>query len=130
MIKQHIIGGDWVYYIDRRKGDIIKIELKGIYLDRWKKLSTYSLKMIIPIRCFTCGKVLADKWVYYQEKCKEIEKRVDTSKLTIEDLRIDEKNKSTYFEESFKGELLDNIGLKKICCRRHMLGHVDLIDII
>jgi DNA-directed RNA polymerase subunit N (RpoN/RPB10) len=86
--------------------------------------------MIIPIRCFTCGKVLADKWVYYQEKCKEIEKRVDTSKLTIDDLRIDEKNKSTYFEESFKGELLDNIGLKKICCRRHMLGHVDLIDII
>ena len=86
--------------------------------------------MIIPIRCFTCGKVLADKWVYYQEKCKEIEKRVDTSKLTIEDLRIDEKNKSTYFEESSKGELLDNSGLKKICCRRHMLGHVDLIDII
>lgn len=86
--------------------------------------------MIIPIRCFTCGKVLADKWNYYQTKCKEIEKRVDTSKLTIEDLRIDDKNKSTYFDESFKGELLDSLDLKKICCRRHMLGHVDLVDII
>lgn len=86
--------------------------------------------MIIPIRCFTCGKVLADKWVYYEKKCKEIDKRIDASKLTIEDLRIDDKNKSTYFDESFKGELLDSIGLTKICCRRHMLGHVDLVDII
>lgn len=86
--------------------------------------------MIIPLRCFTCGKVLGDKWNYYQIKCKEIDKRVDTSKLTIEDLRIDNKNKSTYFDESFKGELLDSLGLTKICCRRHMLGHVDLIDII
>lgn len=86
--------------------------------------------MIIPIRCFTCGKVLADKWVYYEKKCKEIDKRIDASKLTIEDLRIDDKNKSTYFDESFKGELLDSIGLTKICCRRHMLGHVDLVEII
>ena len=30
--------------------------------------------MIIPIRCFTCGKVLADKWNYY---CKEVEKKQD-----------------------------------------------------
>ena len=86
--------------------------------------------MIIVMRCFTCGKVLADKWVYYEKKCKEIEKGIDTSKLTIEDLRIDEKNKTTYFEDSFKGELLDSLDLKKICCRRHMLGHVDLIDVI
>ena len=27
--------------------------------------------MIIPVRCFTCGKVLADKWNHYQ---KEIQK--------------------------------------------------------
>ena len=28
--------------------------------------------MIIPVRCFTCGKVLGDKWNYY---CKEVEKK-------------------------------------------------------
>ena len=82
------------------------------------------------MRCFTCGKVLADKWLYYEKKCKDIDKRVDTSKLTIEDLKIDSIDKSTYFEDSFKGELLDSLGLTKICCRRHMLGHVDLIDVI
>ena len=27
-------------------------------------------KMIIPIKCFTCGKVLADKYLYYQQKVK------------------------------------------------------------
>jgi DNA-directed RNA polymerase I, II, and III subunit RPABC5 len=28
--------------------------------------------MIIPIKCFTCGMVLADKYRYYQEKVREI----------------------------------------------------------
>ena len=28
--------------------------------------------MIIPVKCFTCGKVLADKWLYYQTKVRQI----------------------------------------------------------
>ena len=27
--------------------------------------------MIIPVKCFTCGKVLADKYRFYQEKVRE-----------------------------------------------------------
>jgi DNA-directed RNA polymerase subunit N len=77
--------------------------------------------MIIPIRCFTCGKVLADKWRYYQERVEE------TSKA----------DESTGAKESFKnvsqvqtGAILDELGLKRICCRRHMISHVDLVDVI
>lgn len=65
--------------------------------------------MIIPVRCFTCGKVLADKWEYYKKKVEETKKE---SK---------EENPQTK-------EILDELGLDKYCCRRIMLGHVDLID--
>ena len=27
--------------------------------------------MIIPVKCFTCGNVLADKYRYYQDKVKQ-----------------------------------------------------------
>jgi DNA-directed RNA polymerase subunit N (RpoN/RPB10) len=75
--------------------------------------------MIIPIRCFTCGKVLADKWQAYEKKVKEQEKSAKTE---------DEVHPN--FQRNFKGEILDQLGLDRICCRRHMLSHVDLIDII
>lgn len=75
--------------------------------------------MLIPIRCFTCGKVLANKWETYHKKAKEIEEKADQDEETF-----------TNFEKGFKGKLLDDLGLTKLCCRRHMLTHIDLIDII
>ena len=72
--------------------------------------------MIIPIKCFTCGKVLANKWLYYK---KEIEKK---SKDNDKNIYLD-KNKN---EKSIQGKILDELNLKKICCRRHMLTHVDI----
>jgi DNA-directed RNA polymerase I, II, and III subunit RPABC5 len=77
--------------------------------------------MIIPIRCFTCGKVLADKWAYYKRRCLELEQddKPDASTSTTS---------SSFFEPSGKGAVLDELGLVKVCCRRHMLGHVDLIE--
>jgi len=40
-------------------------------------------------------------------------------------------NKVVYLTEEFiektpEGETLDELGLKKMCCRRHMLTHVDI----
>lgn len=35
-----------------------------------------------------------------------------------------------YFDENHQGEILDKIGVRKMCCRRHMLTHVDLVDMI
>lgn len=58
--------------------------------------------MIIPVRCFTCGKVVGNKWEKYQELLET--------------------------NEYEKNEILDILGLKKYCCRRMILTHVELIE--
>lgn len=56
--------------------------------------------MIIPIRCFSCGAVIAHKW----EECTE---------LTISGIEM--------------ADALDKVGLMRYCCRRMYVGHIDLI---
>jgi DNA-directed RNA polymerase subunit N (RpoN/RPB10) len=72
--------------------------------------------MLIPVRCPSCGHVLADKWEYYKRKLAEM-KRGPSPGPT---------HKS--FEPLQTKEILDELGLEKYCCRRVMLGHVDLVD--
>ena len=55
--------------------------------------------MIIPVRCFSCGKVVGHLW-------EEFVKRVDAG----EDAK----------------EVLDELGLERYCCRALFLGNVDL----
>ncbi|CAN9083833.1 unnamed protein product [Alternaria alternata] len=57
--------------------------------------------MIVPIRCFSCGKVTGDLWEKY---------------MTI------------LSEGKEEAEALDEIGLQRYCCRRMILTHVDLIE--
>jgi DNA-directed RNA polymerase I, II, and III subunit RPABC5 len=57
--------------------------------------------MIIPIRCFTCGKVIGNKWEAY-----------------LGPMQADYQ----------QGDTLDALGLKRYCCRRMLLCHVDLIE--
>lgn len=57
--------------------------------------------MIIPIRCFSCGKVIADKWEPFARRVSEGEPSSD---------------------------VLDDLGVTKYCCRRMLLSHVELID--
>lgn len=57
--------------------------------------------MIIPVRCFTCNKITGNKWVPYQ---KLLEEGVSPN------------------------DALDQLGLRRYCCRRILLTHVDLID--
>ena len=57
--------------------------------------------MIIPVRCFSCGKVVGDKWEPYS-------KRVTAG----EDPK----------------EVLDDLSVTRYCCRRMLLSHVELID--
>ncbi|KAK5169598.1 DNA-directed RNA polymerase II subunit L [Saxophila tyrrhenica] len=64
--------------------------------------------MIIPIRCFSCGKVIADLY----------EKYVDL----ISNPQDEEGNPMP------DGEAMDKLGLNRYCCRRMMLTHVDLIE--
>ncbi len=74
--------------------------------------------MLIPIKCFTCGKVVANKWLKYQEMVRKLEEQ-QSDEVTIKN-----------FDKHMKGKILDDLKLDRICCRRHMLGHVDLIDSI
>lgn len=58
--------------------------------------------MIIPIRCFSCGKPIAHLW---EEFKKRVEKGEDPRKV------------------------LDELGIERYCCRAVFLGHVDLIEL-
>ncbi|XP_055271173.1 DNA-directed RNA polymerases I, II, and III subunit RPABC5 [Moschus berezovskii] len=57
--------------------------------------------MIIPVRCFTCGKIVGNKWEAYLGLLQA---------------------------EYTEGDALDALGLKRYCCRRMLLAHVDLIE--
>ena len=58
--------------------------------------------MIIPIRCFSCGMVIADKWEQF------------VIMTTVEQNSIE--------------ETLDELKVERYCCRRMFVSHVQLID--
>jgi len=76
--------------------------------------------MIIPVKCFTCGNVLADKYRYFQAEVRRIK---ITSGLSVDKVVYLTKNNVGKTPE---GEVLDSLGLNNVCCRRHMLTHVDI----
>lgn len=76
--------------------------------------------MIIPVKCFTCGMVLANKWNYFVKRCKEIEE--ENKDKTESD------SPSPFFEKNFKMKIFEELQLERYCCKRHLMGHVDLID--
>jgi len=55
----------------------------------------------MPVRCFTCGAVVADKQEKFEEALKKGEK---------------------------PAAILDKLGVKRYCCRRMFLSHVNIID--
>jgi len=57
--------------------------------------------VIIPIRCFTCGKPIGH---LYEEFRKRVEMGEDPKKV------------------------LDELNVKRYCCRRMLISHVELID--
>lgn len=76
--------------------------------------------MIIPVKCFTCGKVLASKYNYYLKEVRK--KKMENG----EDLEKVKYLTSSNMLKSAEGEVLDMLGLTKMCCRRHFLTHVDI----
>jgi DNA-directed RNA polymerase subunit N len=57
--------------------------------------------MIIPVRCFTCGRVIGDRWEEFSHRTKQGEN---------------------------PGKVLDELGMKRYCCRRMFISHVEVID--
>jgi len=82
--------------------------------------------MLIPPRCFTCGNVLADKWVPYintvREEKNESKEMFKENELDIKFIDVNKK-----VEKSIEGKVLDEMGLHKYCCRIPFLTNVHLI---
>ncbi len=83
--------------------------------------------MIIPIKCFTCGMVIADKYRYYCQRVRE--KKLAAAKGTISDM--EDIDRVVYLTKEFRdktpeGEVLDELNMKKMCCRKSFLTHVDI----
>ena len=66
--------------------------------------------MIIPVRCFSCGKVISSSSVKFEEKMAEIRKT--GREPTPEEISRE----------------MDSLGIHRYCCRRMILSHIDLID--
>jgi DNA-directed RNA polymerase I, II, and III subunit RPABC5 len=81
--------------------------------------------MIIPVRCVTCGKVLADKWTAYERMCADIGEDPGDAKVTQE-----VPTSSETAQKSARGLILDKLGITRGCCRTVMLTHVDMSLII
>ncbi|NPA38173.1 MAG: DNA-directed RNA polymerase subunit N [Candidatus Nanohaloarchaeota archaeon] len=58
--------------------------------------------MLFPVRCISCGKVIGHLWDKYDE---EVNKKGRDPK-----------------------EVLDELGVKRYCCRKHFLVYVDVFD--
>lgn len=76
--------------------------------------------MLIPVKCFTCGTVIGDKYLYYQEKVVAIKLDRQINPDVIQ--YLDE----SHIDKTVEGEVLDTLKLKRLCCRRHMLTHVNI----
>jgi len=57
--------------------------------------------MLVPIRCFTCGSLVGDKFSTFQTRVKAGEE---------------------------PAKVLDDLGVKRYCCRRMLISSVDVID--
>lgn len=59
--------------------------------------------MIIPMRCFSCGKPISQLWKTFKERVAKGEE---------------------------PKKVLDDLGLERYCCRAIFMGHVDLIEVV
>lgn len=86
--------------------------------------------MIIPVLCFTCGKPLADKYDYYVEQVNKMKQEQQGHDAAAVAAAATSSKTIPHFDELRTGPILDKLGLKRYCCRRHMLTTVDMMDTI
>ena len=60
--------------------------------------------MMVPVRCFTCGRVIGDDWEEFKARAEE--------------------------GDDDPGEVLDELGVERHCCRRMLVSHTDLVDVV
>lgn len=73
-------------------------------------------KTLFPIRCFTCGSLIGHLWELFKEK---VENRIN--ELKKQGVEIDKKALGKIMID-----VLNELGVKRYCCRRMFLSHVDI----
>lgn len=76
--------------------------------------------MIIPVKCFTCGNVIGNKYNYYLSNVRKL--KLAKGEGTDEVIYLTKE----YVEKTPEGQVMDMLGLRRQCCRRHILTHVDI----
>ena len=76
--------------------------------------------MIIPVRCFTCGKIIANRWDLYIRKKNEYSQEDTDSNINIEMI-----NSGNYIETP-ESKALQDCKINRICCRRMFLSHCEM----
>ena len=76
---------------------------------------------LIPVRCFTCSNILADKYRYYQNEVRRIKiaNGLDVDRV----IYLNPKK----IEKTPEAIVLDELGIKNVCCRKHFLTNVDIV---
>ena len=59
--------------------------------------------MLIPVRCFTCGNLIADRFEEYKEKSQQSASQAPE-------------------------QILDSLGIERYCCRRMLITTVETIQ--
>ena len=82
----------------------------------------------ITVRCYSCSNILGNKYEYYLEEVRQRKMEVSPElKKKSKQFRYDNvvylTNEVSDIETPEK-MVLDELGLTKMCCRRHMLTHV------
>jgi DNA-directed RNA polymerase subunit N (RpoN/RPB10) len=76
--------------------------------------------MLIPVKCFTCGKVIGNKYNYF---LREVLKRKEQMGEIPQEIQyLDDKS----IDKTIEGLLLDELKMRDMCCRRHFLTHVNI----
>ena len=114
--------------------------------------------MIIPVRCFTCGNILGSKYQAYKEFINAKQLVIRDDKLLIVDFgdeidgdfAVDSNGRKQmlnnfmiYLDKKLQGEenlpeipefktiearIFQELGIKRYCCKRHFIGHVDILE--
>jgi DNA-directed RNA polymerase subunit N (RpoN/RPB10) len=82
--------------------------------------------MIIPVRCFNCGKPIAHLYFDYLDRLQKKKSTSINPLTTITQI-------SNHISEGHKtpeDEVCSELGIDRICCRRMILTHIDFTDII
>ena len=59
---------------------------------------------MIPVRCFTCGTVIGGHWEEFKKRTREGDEDPE--------------------------QVLDDLGVERHCCRRMLVSHKDLVDVV